>query len=61
MARAKKSEEVLSVGQLKKFLDDIPDRTPIRATWKDERVIANLWKRDDDESGPNTYLGFESE
>lgn len=58
MARAQKHQKVLTVGALKKFLEDIPDKTPIRGTF-DDRMEAIVWKAEKDESGPREWFSLE--
>jgi len=59
MARAEKQQKVLTVRALKKFLEDIPEKTPILGMFDDERIEATLWKADKDESGPRKWLSLE--
>ncbi len=59
MAKADKQQKVLTVGALKKFLEGIPDKTPIRGNFDDERMEAIIWKADRDESGPRKWFALE--
>lgn len=61
MATAEKQKKVLTVGSLKKFLENIPDSMPIRGNFSTDRVTAYLWKADPRESGPRRYVEFEQD
>lgn len=59
MAIAEKHKKVLTVGALKKFLDDLPDRMPIRGDFEDH-MEAIVWKTETDESGPRRWMSLET-
>lgn len=55
MATAEKQKKCLTVGALRKFLDGIPDKIPIRGGF-DEGIEAFLWVAKPKESGPKKYI-----
>lgn len=59
MANAEKQQKVLTIGALKKFIESIPDKTPIRGTFDDERLEAIIWKAEKDESGPRKWFSID--
>jgi hypothetical protein len=58
MSIEEKKKKVLTAASLKKFLNEIPDKTPIRGVFSD-RVTVCLWKAEDRESGPRRFISFE--
>ena len=60
MATGKKNKEIKTIGDLKKFIDDIPGETLIYGDFDEELVEAILWEADDDESGPREWFLIEN-
>ncbi len=60
MAISQKDKICKTVGALKKFLDDIPDKTPLRSCLHEPRRVF-LWKKDADESGPKFWVSVEDD
>ena len=57
MSKSKKKSVCKNVGALKKFLEDIPDKTPIRDNF-DYPIRFYLWEKEPMESGPKLWLGI---
>jgi hypothetical protein len=60
MAIREKKEAVHTVARLKRFLEGLPEKTPLRDCF-DDRLVAMLWKKEKGESGPTRFITFESE
>ena len=61
MATGLKTKRCRNIRELKNFIKDIPDDTPIRGDFTDDRVTVTLWKKNKEESGPRKYIGFDTE
>ena len=56
----KKKSVCRNVGALKRFLEDIPDKTPIKDNFYDT-IRFYLWEKGPMESGPKLWLGIDNE
>ena len=61
MATALLKRRCSNIGQLRAFIKDIPEGTPICANFRDDKVFFYLWEAEKNESGPRKYVGFEEE
>jgi len=57
---AKKNKTIRNIGDLKSFIEEIPDETPVFGEFYDEIVEAFFWVIENDGSGSKEFFSLET-